>query len=261
MNRDKSEVIPVGRVDYLENIVSVLGCRIGNLPSSYLGLPLGAPFKSPRVWDVVEERFRKRLSLWKRQYLSKGGRLTLIKSTLSSLPIYLMSLLVIPRKVCARLEKIQRDFLWGGGALEKKPHLVNWSAVCTNMRQGGLGIRSLVALNKALLGKWNWKFSIERNSLWKQVIIDKYGEEEGGWCSKEVRGAYGVGLWKAIRKDWEIIRSRSRFIVGNGRKVKFWKDLCEDQALKDAFPNLFRLAINKNQWVCDACEEEGEVGN
>ena len=155
MNRDKSEVIPVGRVDYLENIVSVLGCRIGNLPSSYLGLPLGAPFKSPRVWDVVEERFRKRLSLWKRQYLSKGGRLTLIKSTLSSLPIYLMSLLVIPRKVCARLEKIQRDFLWGGGALEKKPHLVNWSAVCTNMRQGGLGIRSLVALNKALLGKWS----------------------------------------------------------------------------------------------------------
>ena len=66
MNRDKSEVIHVGRVDYLENIVSVLGCRIGKLPSSYLGLPLGAPFKSSRVWEVVDERFRKRLSLWKR---------------------------------------------------------------------------------------------------------------------------------------------------------------------------------------------------
>ena len=66
MNRDKSEVIHVGRVDYLENIVSVLGCRIGKLPSSYLGLPLGAPFKSSRVWEVVDERFRKHLSLWKR---------------------------------------------------------------------------------------------------------------------------------------------------------------------------------------------------
>ena len=66
MNRDKSEVIHVGRVDYLENIVSVLGCRIGKLPSSYLGLPLGAPFKSSRVWEVVDERFRNRLSLWKR---------------------------------------------------------------------------------------------------------------------------------------------------------------------------------------------------
>ena len=81
------------------------------------------------------------------------GRLTLRKNTISSLSIYLMSLFVIPRKVCARLEKIQRDFLWGGDTLEKKSHLVNWSAVCADMRQGGLGIRSLVALNKALLGK------------------------------------------------------------------------------------------------------------
>ena len=42
VNRDKSEVIPVGRVESLKNIVSVLGCRIRKLPS-YLGLPLGAP--------------------------------------------------------------------------------------------------------------------------------------------------------------------------------------------------------------------------
>ena len=134
VNRDKSEAIPIGRVDSLEIIVSVLECRIGKLPSSYLGLPLGAPFKSSRVWDVVEERFRKCLSLWKRQYLSNGRRLTFIKSTLSSLPIYLMSLFVIPRKVCTRLEKIQRDFLWGGGAIEKNTHLVNWSAVCADMK-------------------------------------------------------------------------------------------------------------------------------
>ena len=83
------------------------------------------------------------------------GKLTLIKSTLSSLPFYLMSLFVIQRKVCARLEKIQIDFLWGVGALKKKPHLANWSAICADMRQGGLGIHSLMALNKALLRKWS----------------------------------------------------------------------------------------------------------
>ena len=75
VKKDKSEVILVEMVDSLENIVSVMGCRIGKLPSSYLGLPLGVPFKSSRVWDVVKERFRKCLSLWKRQYLSKGGDL------------------------------------------------------------------------------------------------------------------------------------------------------------------------------------------
>ena len=121
VNRDKSEAIPVGRIDSLDNIVSVLRCRIGKLPS--LGLPLGALFKSSRMWDIVEERFRKRLSLWKRQYLSKGGRLTLIKSTISSLPIYFMSLFVIPQKMCTRLEKIQRDFLWGRWRLREKDSL------------------------------------------------------------------------------------------------------------------------------------------
>ena len=43
------------------------------------------------VWDGVEDRFMKRLTSWKRQYISKGGRTTLIKSVLSSMPFYLMS--------------------------------------------------------------------------------------------------------------------------------------------------------------------------
>ena len=109
----------------MEDVILVLGYRIGKLSTSYLGLPLGAPFKSSRVRDVVEERFRKRLVMWKRQFLSKVGRLTLVKNTLSSFSIYFMSLFVIPSKVSLRLEKIQLDFLWGGGALEKRPHLVN----------------------------------------------------------------------------------------------------------------------------------------
>ena len=59
VNRDKSEAILVGSIDSLEKIVLVMGYRVGKLPT-YLGLPLGVPFKSSRVWDVVEERFRKR---------------------------------------------------------------------------------------------------------------------------------------------------------------------------------------------------------
>ena len=54
-----------------------------------------------------------------KQYISKGGRLNLIKSTLTILPIYILSLFRIPKGVKMMLEKIQRDFLWGGGNLEK----------------------------------------------------------------------------------------------------------------------------------------------
>ena len=93
--------------------------------------------------------------MWKRQYLSKGGRATLIRSTLSNLPIYLMSLLCLPSSVRRRLEKIQRDFLWGGGNLDHKPHLVRWELVCLSKAKGGLGVKSLSFLNKTLLAKWN----------------------------------------------------------------------------------------------------------
>jgi len=51
---------------------------------------------------------------WKRLYLSKGGRLTLIKITLSNLPTYYLSFFPIPVGVANRLEKLQSDLLWGG---------------------------------------------------------------------------------------------------------------------------------------------------
>nr|CAN73828.1 hypothetical protein VITISV_043065 [Vitis vinifera] len=104
INLEKSELIPVGRVENIDDLTLKFGYRVGSLPSTYLGLPLGAPFKSISVWDGVEERFRKRLAMWKRQYLSKGGRATLIRSTLPNLPIYFMSLLRLPSSVRWRLE-------------------------------------------------------------------------------------------------------------------------------------------------------------
>ena len=147
-----------------------------------------------------------------------------IKSTPSSLPIYFMSLFIIPRKVSLRLEKIQRDFLWGGGASQSKPHLVNWCIVCMEKKDGGLGIRNLSRLNKALLGKWCRRFASEQDSLWKQVIVRKFGKEDGRWCPGDSRESHGVGLWKAIRNGWMEFSKMVAFKVGDGRRVWFWKD-------------------------------------
>ena len=148
--------------------------------------------------------------------------MTLIRSTLSSMPIYCMSLFQMPRSVSLRLERIQRDFLWGGGALERKPHLVEWFIICSDKRKGGLGVRNLPLLNKALLCKWSWRFAVEREALWRQVISAKYGEEEGGWRSCVVRESYGVGLWKAIRRGWEAVGNNLVYSAGNGRRIRFW---------------------------------------
>ena len=96
INLNKSKIIPIGPVAKMEELASKLGCKVGSLPTSYLGLPLNAKHKALGVWDSVEERFRKRLTSWKIQYISKGGRVTLIRSSLSSLPIYYISLFRMP---------------------------------------------------------------------------------------------------------------------------------------------------------------------
>ena len=78
---------------------------------------------------------------------------------------------------------------------------------------------------------------------------------------KEVRGSYGVGLWKAIRLLWELVFSRTLFVVGNGRRVKFWKDgWCGDEPLCVSLPSLFALASSKEAWVADLWVHSSEGG-
>ena len=107
----------------------------------------------------------------------------------------------MPKIVCSRLKKIQRNFLWGGGNLERNPHLVNWKTVCLEKRSGGLGVRSLSEMNKALFCKWCWRFANGRDSLWRLVISTKFGKGDGGWNTNDIRGGYDTGLWKDIRKE------------------------------------------------------------
>ena len=55
INLNKSEILPMDRVENVELLAAELGCKVGSLPSTYLGLPLGASHKSVMVWDGVEE--------------------------------------------------------------------------------------------------------------------------------------------------------------------------------------------------------------
>ena len=196
VNAGKSEIVPIGEVRNIQHLANILQCRVGSLPMIYLGMPLGTSYKTASIWNPILERMEKKLLGWKRLYLSKSGRLTLLKSTLSSLPTYYLFLITIPKAVASRLKCIQRNFLWGSSVECFKYSLVAWEKVSLPRELGGLGIRKLVPFNQALLGKWLWRYGHETSHLWQRVIAMKYGERKGGWCTRACSRAHGCVLWQ-----------------------------------------------------------------
>ena len=159
INWRKSHLYPINEVHNMEALNAVLGGEIGALPTSYLRMPLGAKSQSYELWNNVVEKCEMKLARWKSQYLSRGGRLTLINSVLDSLPTYMISLFPIPKSVITSLDKIRRKFLWQGNSERKGYNLVKWDAVIVGKKHGGLEIKNLLNQSKALMMKWLWKFN------------------------------------------------------------------------------------------------------
>lgn len=138
----KSKLVRLGKTEEQVSLATVLGCRESNLSIKYLSIPLGANYKNTRTWEPVVDRFDSQLAGWKEGLLSKGGQLTLIKSTLYKLPIHYLFLISIPVSVAKKLEAIQCRFLWGNVNDRRKFHLVAWKELKKPLAMGGLGILS-----------------------------------------------------------------------------------------------------------------------
>ena len=97
VNLGKSELVAVGAAHNMDLLVAVLGCKQGSLPMKYLGLPLGEKFKDKSIWNPILEKMERKLAGWKKLYLSKGGRVTLIKALpLTFLLIFSLYSLFLP---------------------------------------------------------------------------------------------------------------------------------------------------------------------
>lgn len=123
--------------------------------------------------------------------------MTLIKSSLASLPLYYMSLFMVPKGVIEKIAKIQRRFLWSGDMDKKALSLVAWNIVELPKEFGGLGIGNMVHRNIALLFKWIWKFFQYPSLPWRQIIKEKYGYPDT-LSIRDIEIPKSGGPWKRI---------------------------------------------------------------
>ncbi|RVW59655.1 putative ribonuclease H protein [Vitis vinifera] len=248
VNLDKSNLFGINLdQNHLFRLALLLDCKALDWTILYLGLPLGGNPTACGFWDPVIGRISRRLDRWQKAYLSLGGRITLLHSCLSHIPSYFLSLFKIPALMAAKVERMQRDFLWSGLGEGKRHHLVSWDAVCKPRVKRGLGIGNIPLRNRALLGKWLWRYPRESTALWHQVILSIYETHSNGWDANTlVRWSHRCP-WKAIAQVFQDFSKYTRFVVGDGERIRFWEDLWwGDQIFKDQYPRLFRVVTDKN---------------
>ncbi|XP_071712948.1 uncharacterized protein [Rutidosis leptorrhynchoides] len=167
VNFQKSKLYGVGTSPQeIEDMANYISCSSGTFPFTYLGLPIGVPSSHPSSWQPIVEKFDKRLSDWVAKSISFGGRLTLIKAILSSIPLYYFSLFHAPSSILSLLESKRRKKFWGGSSTENKINWIKWDQILLPYDKGGLNVGSLFSKNISLLCKWWWRFKNEKHALW-----------------------------------------------------------------------------------------------
>lgn len=151
------------------------------------------------------------------------GRVTLVRSVLSSMPIYLLSNVILPKTIVLRIEQILRGFLWGsrpdgGGGV----HLVAWEVVCQSRLEGGLGIQSLVTRREALIARHAARFLLRPDLMWSTMMRARYGN----WpVVGEIRTSRRSSvMWKEICTRAPEVIPQTRWMIGDGRSVSVLYD-------------------------------------
>lgn len=168
VNYEKSFLVPLNMDENRANhLAATMGCKVGSMPFTYLGLPLGTTKPTVDEFMPILTRIERRL-MGLNKLLSYSGRLLMVNSVLSSLPTFYMCTLKLPASIIDQIDKYRKHELWDNGYINRKGTcLVVWKKACRPKDQGGLGIINLMrAQNNALLLKFLHKFYNHEDLPW-----------------------------------------------------------------------------------------------
>ncbi|WCJ44200.1 RNA-directed DNA polymerase (reverse transcriptase)-related family protein [Euphorbia peplus] len=251
---------------YSKNVLTPLRMEITAIlplrPTTDLGKYLGVPLLHTRVqrstYQYIIDGIHSKLSGWASHTLSLAGRITLAKSVLSAIPYYTMQTVSLPCYICAKIDELVRNFIWGTTSEKRKISLVRWEEVCTPTNNGGLGMRDTKTMNMAFITKLSFQFIRNPESLWARVLAAKYNTNDLLDPFQPARSDASL-LWKAIVRTKDDLHIGLKWAIGDGTTTKFWKD----NWVGDLGP-LLRLATGPvdpniiNLTVADMMDESGD---
>ncbi|GKA19014.1 hypothetical protein Tco_0698929 [Tanacetum coccineum] len=188
-------------------------------PFTYLGSKVGGSISRVHAWNEVIDRVKNRLSKWKMKTLSIGGRLTLLKSVLGSIPIFHMSIYRALLSVLRTLESIRCKFFKGHDINSNKASWVNWKKVLASKEKRGLGVRVVKAIHGDD-GNVGGHVKSGAKSCWLDIVRETHALK-----------TKGINLLDCMHVK-----------LGNDDKTIFWEDIWIDgKPLKNRFPRIYSL--------------------
>ncbi|KAL2481397.1 Uncharacterized protein Adt_34363 [Abeliophyllum distichum] len=232
----------------IHRLEHLTGFRHQQQPVTYLGVPLFKGHRKIFLYDDLIQKVRSRISGWASRLLSPGGRITLIRSVLSSILLYLLQILKPPMAVLKKIESIFARFLWDSKDHTHRLHWKRWKDLCLPTEEGGLGFRRLQDLVDTFSLKLWWLFRSQR-SLWAQFLRGKYCQ--GTHPILATVPYYASPVWRRLKLIGPQAESYIAWKLGRGH-IFFWHDCwMGDTTLADQFPQLPHSSIQVHDFFND----------
>lgn len=137
---------------------------------------------------------------------------------LQALPVYSMSVFLLPKMLSKDIVSILSRFWWGVKNNKSKVHQVSWKKIRAHKKEKGLSFWDLDCLNKALLAKQLWHLLVQPHTLVAIILHKKY-YPQGNFLNSKAKG-HDSYLWKNLLKATEVINLRWRWRLGDGVYIK-----------------------------------------
>lgn len=160
--------------DFAANWSSVIEIGETKDLGKYLGVPLLHKRVGKSYFRKLVEKVNTRANTWQAKKVSLARRISLNKTLLSAIPIFMMQSMRLPKGVCEDLNKVKRQIMWGNTNERRALALVGWDRVCQPKERWGLGLRKMNDMNDALILKIVRGLLSNNSDLWVRVLIAKY---------------------------------------------------------------------------------------
>ncbi|XP_031114462.1 uncharacterized protein LOC116018116 [Ipomoea triloba] len=202
---------------------NIMGMCEGTLNGNYLGLPSLIGRNKREILGFIKDKVVGRNKSWIHKFLSRAGHEILLKNVIQAIPTFAMSVFLLPIELCKDIEKVMNSFWWGcEGDRVRGIRWKSWEILCVPKQFGGMRFGRIREFNIAMLGKQVWRLINQLSSLLARTYKAKYYANNNFFEAH--LGSNPSFIWRNILETQSVIKSRSRWRVGDGDSIKVWSD-------------------------------------